>query len=326
MANMNYETIASELLCAIRGKRSQAAFSRRLGYRSNVAHSWESGRAYPTAAAFFRICERVGIDSGAPVSTFYRVTPPRLESVALTQPEGVAALLADLASKRSISDIAHRAGRSRFAVSRWIKGVTEPRLPDFLLMVETTSFRLLDFVASLVDPKKLRSVAAQWERLEAARRAAYDMPWSHAVLRVLELAEYRSLEAHEPGWIASRLGIPVDEEKRCLELLASTRQIRRRRRLWVPSDTLMVDTRRDFEKARDLKAFWSTVAVNRLRAGAGGTFAYNLFCVSRTDLERIRALHTAFFRELRAIVAQSEPAECVALVTTNMLALKGVLP
>ena len=42
---------------------------------------------------------------------------------------------------------------------------------------------------------------------------------------------------------------------------------------------------------------------------------------AREDLERIRALHRSYFRELRAIVAQSSPAQAVALVSMSLAEL-----
>jgi hypothetical protein len=60
------------------------------------------------------------------------------------------------------------------------------------------------------------------------------------------------------------------------------------------------------------------VAVDRLRARRD--IAYNLFSVSRADVERIRALHKAYFRELKAIVAESKNSRCVALATTQVFA------
>jgi hypothetical protein len=43
-----------------------------------------------------------------------------------------------------------------------------------------------------------------------------------------------------------------------------------------------------------------------------------VFSVSRADLDRIRELHRADFREVRAIVAASDPAEVVALVVVHL--------
>src|SRR5688572_27455473 len=59
---LDFEVIASELLRELRGRRSQRAFSRRLGYRTNIAYRWETARCFPTAAETLRIAARVGLD------------------------------------------------------------------------------------------------------------------------------------------------------------------------------------------------------------------------------------------------------------------------
>ncbi|MGC4069094.1 MAG: helix-turn-helix transcriptional regulator [Polyangiaceae bacterium] len=202
---MDYETLSSELIRVMRGRRSQTAFSRRLGYRSNVVYAWESGRAWPTASVFFDALNRLGRSVGEALSGFYRLPqePDRLPQ--LTTPEGVARFLDDLRGNNSVVELAKATRRSRFAISRWLKGQAEPRLPDFLRLVEAASLRLLDFLACFVDPNELGSVKATWQVLESSRRAAYELPWSQAVLRVIELESYRTLSRHQPGFIADWL-------------------------------------------------------------------------------------------------------------------------
>ena len=48
-------------------------------------------------------------------------------------------------------------------------------------------------------------------------------------------------------------------------------------------------------------------------------FAYNVFSVKSEDLDRIRELYRAFFREVRQIVAASEPTDTVALLAIQLL-------
>jgi hypothetical protein len=318
---MTYETLSSELLRALRGKRSQPAFSKRLGYRSNVAYAWEAGRAWPTALGFFNILERSGRKLEPALAAFFRTPAGAAPEQDLRSARGIAAFLDDLRGQTAVVDLARATDRSRFAVARWLKGEAEPRLPDFLRLVECASLRLLDFIACFIDPSTLPSVAKTWRELETARRAAYEMPWSHAVLRVIELPAYRRLRAHEPGFIAHRLGIRREEVERCVALLLETGQLKKRGKRLIPGTTLTVDTRGDATRSRQAKAFWTRVALERIEAGADGTFSYNLFSVSRADLERIRDLHRAYFRELRRIVAASEPAECVALANVHLLEL-----
>lgn len=321
-ARMDYDAIAQQLLVALRGHRSQVAWSRRLGYRSNVAYAWESGRRSPTGAETLRAAVRAGVDLRAGLTRFYGHPPPWLGEGDPARPEAVAAFLEDLRGSASISDLARRSGLSRYAISRWLSGDTEPRLPDLLRLIEAASVRLVDFIAVLVDPAAVPSIATLWARVEARRRGAYELPWTQAVLRALELEGYRALAEHQPGWIAGRLGLAEVEEARCLAFLRDTGQI-----VWdgthYGKEALAVDTRREPEVGRRLKAHWTRVAADRVEQGERGQFSYNVFSVSRADFERIRELHLAYFHALRAIVAESEPAECVAVANVQLFALDG---
>ena len=318
---MDHAKLASDLLKALRGGRSQSGFSKRLGYSSNVQYLWESGRAFPRASRFFQIARKVGLEPDAAVARLYATRPAWLDDSGLETPAGIAALLSDLKGSRSILDVARVSGQSRFAIARWFKAEAEPRLPDFLRLLDALTLRLLDFLEGLVDPSLLESVAPAWQRLQAARLTAYEAPWSHAVLRALELEAYRKQKTHVPGWIAARVGITREEEERGLKLLQASGQIRRRRGRFEVVESMAVDTRRDPEGARRLREFWAREAVRRLEADPDVPFAYNLFSVSHADLERIRALQRSYFRELRAIVAESNPAQAVALVTMGLVEL-----
>jgi hypothetical protein len=154
MATMDFEKLAKELIVALRGQRSQTAFSKRLGYRSNVASAWEAGRAWPTAARFFQIVERSGRKL-LPACAFFRLPASAQGMQALKTAHGVAAALDSLRGAAATVDLARSAERSRFAVARWLKGEAEPRLPDFLRLIEASSLRLLDFLAGIIEPSRV---------------------------------------------------------------------------------------------------------------------------------------------------------------------------
>lgn len=319
---LDYQQIAAELIRALRGKRSQQALSRRLGSKSNVLYTWESGRRWPTASKFFWLAERVGVDVRAALADFYRSEPAWLNQSRPSEPAGVAQLLSDLKGKTGVAQLAERSGFSRFAVSRWLKAQAEPKLPDFLKLIEVTSLRLLDFIAALVDPHRVPSVAKNWRELQAARTAAYELPWSHAVLRLLETEHYQRLKRHQRGWLAARLGLSTTQEERCLEALTNAGQVERRgERYWV-REMQAIDTRQDARASQQLKGWWARVALDRLEAGEAGRFSYNLFTVSEKDYQRLEELHLAYFREMRAIVAKSAPAQRVALINMQLMPLE----
>jgi hypothetical protein len=317
----DYAEIASEFLRALRGRRSQAGFSRRLGYRSNVAYIWEAGRAFPTAANTLAAAQRTGIDVKGALLRFYRTPPAWLESIDPVSPGGVAALLEDLRGRTSVVDLARATGKSRFAVARWLRGEAEPRLPEFLLLIEKASVRLLDWIAAFVDPAALPSLARAWAELEATRQAAYEVPWTQAVLRALELSDYKSLSRHQPGWLAARIGISLEDEQHCLGLLARTGQIFLRRRRWEIRQVMSVDTRRDADAEHRVKRWWGELALARAKHPHNGLFSYNVFAVSEADFLRLQELQLAYFRQMRAIIAQSEPSERVAVASLQLVPL-----
>lgn len=319
---MDFEQLAAELLRALRGKRSQTALCRRLGAKSNVVHQWERGHSFPTASRTLQVAARVGVDVPAAFREFYRTTPRWLDEEEPASPAGVAAFLADLRGSTSIVELSRYSGKSRFAVARFLSGDAEPRLPDFLRLVEAASLRLLDFVEQLVDPRALPSVREQWERLTAARRLAYEEPWSQAVLRALELSSYAALPRHDDGWIARRIGISREEERRCLKRLAESGQIVWHEARWRIQNVMALDTRRDPDAARRLRAWWLRRGAARIEAGDRGLM-YNVLGVSASDLERLRELQKAYLTEVRAIVARSEPVEHVVLAADLLLDLHG---
>lgn len=321
MATMDHDTVASQLLRALRGPRSQIAVSRRLGYRSNVCHAWESGTAYPTAARTFQLAERLGVDPKAAIVRFYGRQPDWLERTPLTSRAGVAAFLSELRGRQPLVAVAEASGHNRFALARWYKGLSEPRLPDFLQLVEATSLRLLDLLAALVDLDTLPAVAEAGRRLATARRIAQEAPWSHAVLRALELAGYAALDQHEPSWIAARVGISAAEAERCLGSLAAAGQIVWEAEHWRPRAVATLDLRRDVEATNTLARWCAALGAKRLTSGGDGAFAFNVFTVSAADLERLRQLQRDYFGQLRAIVAESQPAERLAVVNLHLFEL-----
>jgi hypothetical protein len=255
------------------------------------------------------------------ITQFFHRPPPWLEQLDPTTAPGVAALLDDLRGRTAVGELARTSGKSRFQVARWLRGEAEPRLPDFLLLVESASMRLLDFLDSFTSVAEMPSVAKRWAELEAARRAAYDMPWTQAILRALELSQYRELPHHVPGWIAARLGISPEEEQRCLRLLSRSGHISYRANRWQLRESWLVDTRRDPEAERRVKRWWTEVAIERLSRADNGIFSYNVFAVSEPDLARINDLYRAYFRQIRSIIAQSQPSERVVLASLQMVPL-----
>lgn len=316
---MDFERLSSEVLRALRGRRTQKALSQRLGFRSNVANAWETGRDFPRASTFFRVLGVVGKDGRGLLESFR----PELKGCEAPERAGnLGRLLERLRGKRKLGEIAEAAGLDRFLVSRILRGQSDPRLPDFFRMLEALTLSCLDFLALIVDVGALPESAERWRAMEAARRAAYEFPWAQALVLLTDLPDYRELCAHQPGWFASRLGLTTAEEEACLELLVTLGRLKCEGGKYVRSTgSLSVDTRSNREQTRRLASYWMREAAARTSAARGISYSFNVFGVSRGDAERLRELQARYFAELRAIVAASEPTEVALVAQFSMMEL-----
>lgn len=315
----NYGTLTQELVRAVRGKHSQTAVSRWLGYATNALYRWESGQDAPTAARFFQMATRCKVDCAGAIHRFWRGST--YSAVELTEPSGVSAFLRQLRGKVPISTVAARAGATRSQVSRWLSGAAEPRLPQFLAVVEATSLRVVDLVAEFADPELLPSIRDAHRTLNGLRQAAHDAPWTQAILRCVELKDFDPSPAQTADWIARRIGIVRDEVAKGLTLLEMTGQLEIKRNRYSIAHPLALDTRRDAESSRAQRLFWLEVGRGRLQAKRPGLWSYNVFGVSKADLARLEQLHASYYNQMRAIIASSEPVETVVVACAQIFSL-----
>lgn len=303
-----------ELLRALRGRRSQVAFARRLGFRSNVPAAWEGGHRVPNTAELFRVCGRVGVDAE---TAFARFHPPAAGAVAAD----IGPWLQELRGRTSVGDVAGRSGFSTAQLRRWLGGRASPRVHQLLAVVEALTGRAADLVAELVDIDDVPTLAARWHAGRTQRRLAFEHPWTAAV-RVLVEASTPPADGGA-AWLAGAIGQPLDVVEEALSLLLEHGLVAERDGRLVATGDMTVDLRATAEDRRRLRAHWAGVAADRVAADAGDLLSFSLVAVSRDDLDRIRQLQRRYFRELRSIVAASQPAEVGALVVAQVAAFEA---
>ncbi|MCA9568954.1 MAG: DUF4423 domain-containing protein [Myxococcales bacterium] len=317
---MDFSEITKDLVRAVRAERSQIQVSRRLGYRANVAYSWESGRRTPGATDFFALADRPGSPLVERMAPFWKHAPPWLHEAPGSLP-WIAELLGAVRGNTPIGELATAAGLSRFTVSRWLAGRADPRLPDLLAFLHAAGGRALDFVALFVSPAELPSTRRAWKRLEGARSLARASPWVQVVLLALELEAYRALQAHDDAWLAARLDLPIAIVRDSLERLEAAGQVRRVEGRFVPREVLTVDLRAPGAGSA-LKRHWAEVAAERLDA-EGAMVSYNLFTVSTEVLEQVRDLQRAHWRSVRTLVETSRSADEVVLLELHLVPFRA---
>lgn len=309
------EQAASEFLKGLRAHRSQLQLARRLGYRGNPITDWERGQRFPTAEETLRVAKSCGVDVAGAFARFTPAIP-----LTSTSSDALAVWLNTLRGKTPVAELASRVGASRFSVARWMSGTAKPRLPDFFRLVDALSARLPEWAAELVAIESLPSLAARFHAAQAAKRLAFELPWSEAVLRLLETEGYRRQRKQRAAYLASCLGIDTTHVNACLERLLAADVIERRGNAHRVKSQSAVDTQGGRAALHALKRHWSLVAAERAASPRDADFlAYNVVSVSHQDLARIQDLLRRTFREIRTLVAASEPEQTVALINLQVV-------
>jgi transcriptional regulator with XRE-family HTH domain len=321
--------LARQFLRAVRGRRSQVAFARRLGYASNVAAEWESGRREPSAASALGACAGSGIDVPRALARFNAATSQLMPvqgkgRYARVEGVDVASWLRAHRARLRATEVAQRTGLSESKLSRIFSGKSGVSLSDFFAIVQATTGRVTDLIAALVDVGLVPEAAGIHARVEASRELAFAEPWTSAVIAVLDTEAYRASPLASRVFVAGQLGIESALASRCLNSLRMAGLIRKRRGKYRVVDALTIDTR-DPARAASLRRHWASVSTARLESpGSRDAFAYNVFSVSRADFERIRELQKQYFREARAIVAGSTNPEVAGLLTLHLVRFGSV--
>ena len=302
-----------EIVRAVRGKRSQVAFSRRMGYRSNVSADWEGGHRFPTAAKVLYAMERVGIDLSASFEAFH-------PGSSVAWKKGLPHWLRTLQGHSSQGQIASTAGFSRHQVRRWLSGEAEPRLPQFLALVNALTGRTPDWVACFVDINEIPTLSRQYHAARTAARLAYDHPWSAAIRMLIDSEGYKRNPSDD--YLARSLGVSLLKLEASIEALIQSDLAERSGNILKSLSTFTSDVKGTAEDRRRLKAHWAQVATDRLESPRSDDLvSLNLAILSKTDLERVRQLQRSYFRELRSIIASSTPEEEAVLVLMQVLSL-----
>lgn len=310
MDEATWRRATRELLRALRGHRSQVAFARWLGFRSNVPAAWEGGHRCPDAVELFRVCARVKVDAAAALRRFHA------PAAAAVSTDGVAPWLQELRGRTAIADLAERSGCSPTQLRRWLGGRARPKVYQLLMVVDALTGRAPDLVAELVDIEQVPTLTERYRAGRTQRRLAFEHPWTAAVRVLVEATEPPVADA--AARLAAALHQPVEPIAEALDLLLDHGLLTAAGGRLVATGHMTVDMRATPEDRRRFRAHWARAAADRIEADLGDLMGFSLIAVSRADLDRIRQLQRRYFREMRSIVAASQPVEVGALVVAQV--------
>lgn len=303
-----YDSAARQFLRAIRGHRSQVAFSRRLGYQGNVCAKWEGGHRFPTFSETMRAAERAGLDVQAALHQFNPASAKVWDAEAPHQ------WLNALQGSTKQADLARRCELSRQQVGRMLSGRSRGRLPEVLALVDAMTGRLHDLVGSLVPIEQVYAIAHEARVRGALASLAITHPWSPAAQAWLE-SRGRLRASTAADELARAFGIEVPQAQELIEAMVHSGAAVRKRGRVMPAPPMTVEVRATPEDLQRIRAHWAQVSSDRVaRREPKDLFSFNVFTVGREDLERVREAQRRFYREVRAIIAESPPEVAAMLV------------
>jgi DNA-binding phage protein len=313
-----YQRVAQQLLRALRGGRSQAGVSRRLGFASNVSAKWESGQRMPFASDVLQHARLLGKDAYPALSAF---NPKASAALGDSTHPDLASWLVALKGTQQVSAIAEHSGLSRFSVGRILAGRTEPRLPQFLALVDALTARLEDLVEAWVGVAHVPELQARHARSRAAREAMFQRPLCLAVMCLLDTRALDAPVERQRARLSRTLDIDLPQVNACLDTLEGGGVIRLEGDRYALSGALTIDAHSTREQERAARSFWTGIGHERSKApGPKDVCSYNVFSISRADFARLEQLQREFYRGARALVAASEPTDVAGLLLVQLLA------
>lgn len=315
MYELDCDTIIIEFLKAVRGRRSQAQFNKRLGLPANKIHRWEKGSVSVSWGAFVRICEREKLPLGETCRRVFMI--PK-------EPHRLVDLVRLLTGAGSQRETALKLGVSRSMISRWRSGAVAPDLSQVLQLIDASLYSLPEFMGSLVDPAKLPSLKRriEAERRERALHALH--PWIAALLLLFRTVEYNNLGRHREGWVGAKLGLTLAEERRLLKEMEETGVIFfDEKGLYEPAHRTL-STVPTVEGLKRIHGFWTEKAADLIAGlreiSPKNKMSYMVLNANSETLPLILERYRSFYQDVHNIITASvAPSESVYVMNFHLM-------
>lgn len=319
---LDHDAAARDLLRHLRGGQSQRALSRRLGFRSNVAYRWERGLQPIFAHDLFRLARLTGRDVHEAIRQTWSPAAEAVEGLQPGDPELAQRFLATMLEPANVTATAERVGISRHALHRMATGQARVRLGLLLAILDDTLGRALDFLAALVDPDALPTVAPLWRRREVCRQLYVEHPWTNLLPLYLDAAQYRAASRHDPVWLANRIGVSAAEVEHALSVLQDVGAVAWDGTHWVAEALRGVDLGRSPEGYRRSTAYFTQEALRRIDDGHTLT-AFRVFGADEDQLQPMSEALLAGFQAAGKHTSDPGSVERVGVMMVHLVPLDG---
>lgn len=317
MHNFSHEKLARELLVAVRGKLSQVQLNRKMKFRSNQIHRWETGTAKISWKEFCTLALASGVPLESACEEFlcFSYTPANAPK-----------LIAHLAGPANQTEVAKIAGVSRSMVSRWLAGKIDPSLEQILLLIDASTWPFPSFVGALAGEKKLPSMEAELIAQQKERELHYRYPWVGPLLLTFLSPEYRKLPAHREGFAARAIGISLEQERTALaelKLVGAVEMVEKKYRPRIRR----INVAGNRAGNRRIREYWMGRCMAWLKSDAPaparpGQWPYMVFSMHPDNFEKIRGKIMQLYQEIETYSQAKEEDDQIYLFSAQLFDIK----
>ena len=252
---VDWAQLSQELVRSLRGKSTQGALSRRLGFKTNVVYRWESGQRKFKVSDLMAL---LAIRQPDAIERFWQYAGD--ETASLDERMNgfdYARWLGVLKGDRTVEEVALGVDLKPAVLRRIFRGDSDPPVGRLFMLVQALTGRIIDFIELMTDPGDLKSIRAVWRSVEAQRKTASEHLNAQSIIACLEIDAYRALPEHSNAWLAQTLGLHIDEVTRTIETLHEGGAILIRHGKYTVVRNRYVNTRKDIDVARRLGRHWA---------------------------------------------------------------------
>ena len=303
------EKLALEALLALRGRRAQAQLSQQLGYSYNQVYLWESGRRGLYWTDFVALCQALRRPL-APAFTKFLSVPANPEPVAIAE------LLRNAVKPYRKGEISRRLGVTPSKLSRWLGAKSDPPLAMAFAILRIGHLNFAEFLDEVVGPGKVASLQPELERHRRLREALAALPFLGALAPALGLRDYVALPRHEPGFLAAKVGISVEQEQSGLALLCETGQAEVAEDGKYRLRNYKINLVQDPQGFRRITRYWAERAPRALDHEKLRSFlGHRVFGVTTAGYAKLRQAQLDYYNAISAILAaETGPPDQVVVV------------
>lgn len=314
MNQIHFQSVQTELLIAMKGRRSSSQVSKKMNRKSNVVARWIAGSSTPSWVDFTEFAD-------ACHSNHKKILRDLWGYQGTSQ--DYSKLLRFLVGSKTAATIAKDLGVSRESVHNWLTGRTCPKFFVVLELLYRYQFILLDYVSALVTIEKIPSLTQRWTLDQKRRQAIYNNPMLEALIAILQLPAFHKLNRSSLDSITKYLRISVDQANSYIDELEKLKFIQ-----WQGNHLYLIDnlleTRGSFLEAKRIRVFWAKEFIqfcDLLETPPEQSFSgYLVIGVSLDAEKKLKDEYFRFHTNIRTIVTQDKgPQNSVKVLTTNLI-------